>query len=286
SIASADYRPSPGEFVHADRLAMPQAKAALRIVLKAPGGVPRNELPLASPRLFLRGDEIAAKLYEHLLTANIGTVVQPKTRPVEFMTIHRGLATVPLGFGEGEALLPTGDRSFEGYRLLHEFFALPQRFMFVELRELAPLLREATTDVIELVLLFDRAEPRLEGLVQASNLALFCTPAINLFPRTGDRVPLDPNNYEHLVVPDRMRPNDFEVHSVTRVVGHGDAGSDGGEFAPLYAPSRARGHRNMSYTVRRRARELKSDALERVQDPRAPYISSDVYLSLVDGDHG
>ncbi|HWO14021.1 MAG TPA: type VI secretion system baseplate subunit TssF, partial [Polyangiaceae bacterium] len=238
--------------------------------------------------LFLRGDEVAAKLYEQLVGANIGMVLQPTTRPVEFMPVRRGRTVAAVGFDEEHALLPTGDRTFEGYRLLHEFFALPQRFMFVKLQELAPMLREAATDSIELVLLFDRVEPRLEGVVQAANLALFCTPAINLFPRTGDRVQLDPNNYEHLVVPDRMRPKDFEIHTITRVVGHGDPGTDGAEFAPMYAPSRARGRDrgDMSYTVRRRPRALDPDALERAQDPRTPYIPSESYLSLVDGDHG
>ena len=288
SIASVDYRANPAEFVHAERLAMPKAKAALRIVLKTSGGIKWNELPITSLPLFLRGDEVAPKLYEHLVTSNIGMVVQPTTRPVEFMPVRRSRTTVAVGFEEENALLPTGDRTFEGYRLLHEFFALPQRFLFVKICDLAPMLSEAATDTIELVLLFDRVEPRLEGVVQAANLALFCTPAINLFPRSGDRVQLDANNYEHLVVPDRMRPNDFEVHSITKVVGHGDPGSEGGEFRPMYAPSLARGQSrsNMSYTLRRRARELKSDALERAQDPRAPYISSDIYLSLVDGDHG
>jgi type VI secretion system protein ImpG len=288
SIVSAEYRANPGELVHAERLGMPKAKAALRIVLKTSGGIQWNELPITALPLFVRGDEIAAKLYEQLIGANIGMVVQPTTRPVEFMTVRRAPTTAAMGFEEEHALLPTGDRTFDGYRLLHEFFALPQRFMFVRLCDLAPMLSEAETDTIELVLLFDRVEPRLEGVVQASNLALFCSPTINLFPRVGDRVQLDPNNYEHLVVPDRMRPNDFEVHSITKVVGYGDPGSDGAEFAPMYAPSWARGQdrRNMSYTVRRRAREVRSEALEREHDPRTPYIPSESYLSLVDGDHG
>ena len=288
SIVSADYRANPGELVNAERLAMPKAKAALRIVLQTTGGVSFSELPIQSLPLFLRGDEVAAKLYEQLVGANIGMVVQPTTRPVQFMPVRRGSTAVALGFGEDQALLPAGDRTFDGYRLLHEFFALPQRFLFVELRDLAPMLREAATDTIELVLLFDRVEPRLDGAVQASNLALFCTPAINLFPRTGDRVQLDPNNYEHLVVPDRMRPYDFEVHSITKVTGYCDPGTEGGEFAPMYAPSwtRGQGRRNMSYTVRRRAREIKAEALQREHDPRTPYIPSEVYLTLVDGEHG
>src|SRR5688572_15151903 len=75
SIVSADYRANPAEFVHAERLAMPKAKAALRIVLSAVGGVSWNELPIRSLPLFLRGGDVGAKLYEQLVGANIGMVV-------------------------------------------------------------------------------------------------------------------------------------------------------------------------------------------------------------------
>ena len=38
-----------------------------------------------------------------------------------------------IGFREEEALLPYGPRGFSGYRLLHEYFACPQRFLFFEI---------------------------------------------------------------------------------------------------------------------------------------------------------
>jgi len=37
------------------------------------------------------------------------------------------------GFEDDEALLPYGPRSFQGYRLLQEYFALPQRFCLFEI---------------------------------------------------------------------------------------------------------------------------------------------------------
>jgi type VI protein secretion system component VasA len=40
------------------------------------------------------------------------------------------------GFDEEEALLPYGNRGFSGHRLLHEFFAFPQRFLFARLQGL------------------------------------------------------------------------------------------------------------------------------------------------------
>ena len=34
-----------------------------------------------------------------------------------------------VGFSRAEAMLPVDARSFDGYRLLHEYFAFPARFM-------------------------------------------------------------------------------------------------------------------------------------------------------------
>ena len=43
----------------------------------------------------------------------------------------------PVGFTDEEALLPVPLRSFQGYRLLQEYFAFPQRFRFFEVAGLA-----------------------------------------------------------------------------------------------------------------------------------------------------
>ena len=47
----------------------------------------------------------------------------------------------PVGFTDDEALLPVTLRSFQGYRLLQEYFAFPQRFRFFELTGLARALQ-------------------------------------------------------------------------------------------------------------------------------------------------
>jgi type VI secretion system protein ImpG len=51
-------------------------------------------------------------------------------------------------------------------------------------------------------------------VVAADHFALFCAPAINLFPKRADRIHLSDQVAEHHLVPDRTRPMDFEVHQV------------------------------------------------------------------------
>ena len=111
----------------------------------------------------------------------------------------------PLGFEDDEALLPFGARSFQGYRLLHEYFAFPARFLSVELRGLKNGVKTCAGRELEVVLLVDRHDPVLESSVSASFISLFCTPAINLFPRKADSIHLSERVHEYHIVPDRNR---------------------------------------------------------------------------------
>jgi type VI secretion system protein ImpG len=62
-------------------------------------------------------------------------------------------------------------RSFQGYRLLQEYFAFPQRFRFADVQGLARAIGPLDTAELELVLLFGRGDPALENVVDAANFA-------------------------------------------------------------------------------------------------------------------
>ena len=91
----------------------------------------------------------------------------------------------PMGFEANQALLPYELPSFHGYRLLSEYFAFRERFLFVELTNIGPALRRCTGSEVDLILLFNRAEAGVSHAVDKSNIALYCTPAVNLFPEAN-----------------------------------------------------------------------------------------------------
>ena len=122
---------------------------------------------------------------------------------------------------EEEALLPYSPRSFQGYRLLAEYFALPERFMFIELLGLRELLRGVESSTMELIVLLRVSDPSLEGSLTKDNFLLNCSPAINLFPKRADRIHITSGLPEYHVVPDRTRPLDYEVYDVRSVKGYG-----------------------------------------------------------------
>ena len=258
-------------------------KGGIRIRLKAAGGLRFDELPLDRLDFYLAGrDDVANKLYELSLSSPLGVMVLPARRTSKSALQLLPPATVrPMGFEDDQALLPVTLRSFHGYRLLLEYFCFPQRYRFVELANLARA-AALVTDEIEVVILLERGDAGLESMVDASNFALFCTPAINLFPRRADRIHISEGAYEYHVVPDRTRPLDFEVYEVTSVVGHGIGSHSEQEFVPLYSPYGGdRGRQATAYFTTRREPRVYSAAQKR-RGSRSSYISTEVFLGLVD----
>ncbi len=288
------------------------AKGGIRIRIQCMAGLVFSELKLDSLIFYLRGlDETPMRIYEQLFANTVGVVIQSSKRPVKWREVLPGRsgrahpeartddcagshATArtraggessirPVGFDDREALLPYGPRSFQGYRLLKEYFAFPQRYMFVELAGLTGAVQHCQDSELDIVILLKDSDPELEGRVDATTFALFCSPAVNLFRKRADRIHLSDHFSEFHVVPDRTRPLDFEVYEVLRVIGHGATADEEQEFLPFYSASdfdAQGGGAGAYYAVGRVPRT--ASAREKQFGRRATYAGSEVYLSLVD----
>ncbi|MDS4031052.1 MAG: type VI secretion system baseplate subunit TssF [Candidatus Contendobacter sp.] len=264
-------------------LARVRAGVRLRLRTTLPD-LPIGKLALDRLELFLNGgDALPGRLYEQLLANTVLVVVRPGERPAPWYEKIAASAIRRRGFEDEDALLPCPPPSFHGYRLLHEYFAFPQRYLFVELDGLGPAARRCVGRELEVLILFNRADPALENAVTAAHFALFCTPAVNLFPKRADRIHLSDQVAEHHVVADRTRPMDFEVYQVTGVTGIG-AENEEQDFLPFYASYDRLSQRDQRsfYTVHRLPRRL-SDR-QRRHGPRSSYVGSETYLALVDAD--
>ncbi|HCK80358.1 MAG TPA: type VI secretion system baseplate subunit TssF [Candidatus Competibacter sp.] len=260
-----------------------KVRAGIRLRLRTTlPGLSFDKLALERLTLFLNGsDELPMRVYEQLLGNAVMVVARPGQRPAPWHEVVPGECIRRLGFADEQALLPYAPPSFRGYRLLHEYFAFPQRFLFVELAGLGAAVRRCADSELEILILLNRANAALENGLEAEHFALFCAPATNLFPKRADRIHLSEQVAEHHVVPDRTRPMDFEVYQVNGVTGIGAEGEEQ-EFLPFYAAYDRldQRERRAFYTVRRLPRQLSSQ--QRRSGPRSSYIGSEVFLSLVD----
>lgn len=261
----------------------PSIKAALVLRLDATAGLKLNQLSLDTLPLFIRGgSDVPMRIYEQLMSNAVGIATRRGDRSGNW-SVQFGKSKVrPLGFEDHQSLLPYGPRSFQGYRLLQEYFAFQQRYMFVELCELASAVKQCDHESIEIAILLGRGDSQLANRVDQTHFSLYSTPAINLFEKRADRVHLSDRFSEHQVMPDRTRPVDFEVYEVGEVRGYGTSNDREQEFRPFYSVDDfSADHRERAfYTVSRRPRMLSGK--HKKYGPRSSYIGSETYLSLVD----
>ncbi|MDD9940280.1 MAG: type VI secretion system baseplate subunit TssF [Myxococcales bacterium] len=259
--------------------------AALRLRFRAPQGVAALQ-GLQHLPLYVGGrDPASVALFEILAFGASALAVRGTSEEAFSVVASSGSPVVHIGFEDERALLPTCDRTFQGFRLLHEFLALPDRLFFVELRGLdAALGRVSGESEFEVLLLLPRSQlletadlGQMEAVVGTETLSLYCTPVVNLFGQPS-RVPLDERLSEYRVTPGPLAPLDCEIYSVDRVTGVGQGRPTRRvEFDALYDP----GSRSDAFFHAERR-----PAGQTGQDRSAGYEASDVYLSLVDGAHG
>lgn len=184
-----------------------QAGSALRISLRCMAGITWQELSIDSLRLHLAASPMVnARLYDllcaHSLQVLCGSAGSPPQR-------QQGLPEV-VGFANDQALLPDENGLHPGLRLLAEYFAFPEKFAFFDVPLRAPACED---DEVYLYIVFDRA-PATRTHLQPSDIALGCTPVINLFPRTSEPLRPDGTRSEYRLVADSHRENSVEIHSI------------------------------------------------------------------------
>lgn len=260
-----------------------QVAGALRLRLRTKGDIRFSDLKgLDRLPVYLAGDDhVATHLFELLHTSAVATFIGAPGHIGRNPQVVTEGALVHEGLSPNQGLLPVQWNTFHGHNLLHEYFACPGRFLFFSLQHLAPGLARVQEQEAEIVVLLTRPVGRLNGLVDARQFALFCTPVINLFPRRTDRVEVVAAQPEHHLVPDRSRPLDFEVYSVSEAWGQQRATTEQLAFRPLYQTlNHDEGNHGRYFSLRREPRLVSNSA--RRYGTRTPYVASEVFISLVD----
>lgn len=249
----------------------------LEIELATFNNVSFSELNWEHLRFFLNGQSHHVfKLYELLLNNIVA---------IEMETVDgRGKSTkVPLSsnmlrpaaFEDEEALLPFTSRSFPGYRLLFEYFCLPEKFLFLDLYGLQEL-AQLNADTSLTIKMYLNRIPKTKIVVDQDTFVLNVAPVINLFHRIAEPIRVEYMKPEYQVIPDIRRRHATEIFSLDRLVSsRASSGEEGVEFKPFYS---IRHHlaeaenlkRQVFWHSKRRTSEKKDDR------------GTDVFLSFVD----
>lgn len=176
-----------------------------------------HSINLKSLQFYLGGSDYSA------LTVNLWLHRYLKTIGVKRKSDGAVLEISPdtvkqMGLAREEDVLPYPDNAFSGYRLLQEFYTLPQKYYFADFSEISIAHLEAGTSEFELVLEFSRPLPPDVRITNAS-FQLHCVPAINLFEHDAEPILLTGRRTEYQVIPARRTGGELEIFSIDEVTG-------------------------------------------------------------------
>ncbi|SFO84633.1 type VI secretion system protein ImpG [Cohaesibacter marisflavi] len=281
-ISEAEFVMGRGELVAAGLGKGNQAKSAVRIRLRHAGGLPINTLPLEKLTLFLSGSGAEPwRLYEAILSRAVAIAGRSTDRRADWTELL-GKDISPRGFEAEESLLPTPGQSFEGYRLLQEYFAMPERFFFIDLGGIQKAVHRCGDNELDLYILLEDENPELKS-VSKESFDLHAVPAINLFSKRCDRTRIAGTEIDHHIQVDRTAPLDFEIFQLESVTGIASEGADDVPFRPFYSAEDFTpfGETHTAYfNVRRRMRQRSEK--QRLKGIRTSYLGSELYVSLCD----
>lgn len=273
-ITEAEYLPSRASVAKFSSAQGLVAEAGLRLRFRSTAGVKLEDINAKSLPFYLPGlDHLAGETYRQLLGDCIGVVaVRSKLSDVRLRP------PVPYGFSDQCALLPHEGRSFRGYRILAEYFACPERFLFVEISDLDKAFAHCDQEC-DIVFLFSRSAPSLDRALGTDRFKLFCTPIVNLFELQLDRIRVSPLEHEFQIIPDRSNTLSYEVYRLLSIGVHFRDGSSG-RADPIYnLGSQMHDWKGaLFYATRLQARRM-STKEQRVKK-RSDYVGTDVFLSL------
>ncbi|WP_287366737.1 type VI secretion system baseplate subunit TssF, partial [Mesorhizobium sp.] len=247
-------------------------EAALRITLGRAGKGRLDELALERLDFYFAGRAKAPLLFDAIFGAcsAVGARAEGKANP---------LSPLPgpemVGISDDEALMPRTRPTFEGYRLLREYFMMPERFHYVRVSGLQSVVRRCDAG-LEIIFMFRRPVPELADVTPA-DFELFATPIINLFERDCNVIELDPRRTRQVLHADRTRARDFEIYRVTHVE-DADAEGPDAEIPELFSLGQNRSN-GWVYSTERRPRRATEDE-RRDGLTRTSYTGDDVFLSV------
>jgi type VI secretion system protein ImpG len=237
-------------------------------------------------RFFLRGpSNDALRLYELILNdvSRVRSVVIADSADDHHPLVLDASAIQPVGFEADEGMIPYPPRSSIGYRLLTEYFAFPEKFLFFDINGIANKTSQLVGDSLDIFIYVDRWSTDLERAATKDSLALGCTPIVNLFTQRAEPIALSDTSVEYRIIPDSRRPGALEVYSVDKVSITSQAGENI-TLHPLFGLTHAaacRGETRFWHATRRPSGDGCSDTfLSLVDLDGDPFSPSDWVASI------
>lgn len=192
------------------------------------------DLAFDSLRLFVDLSSVEASQFLQLMQRQCVHIALIDEQGEERQSLSTSMIC-PVGFEADDALLPYPTNSFDGYRLLTEYFAYPEKFHYIDLTGFTPSILEDLGSAMSIRFYF---EDVYEPLLQREGndwLKLHCTPIVNLFEQVAEPIQFDHTKREYQVVANaQMAQQNIEVYRIQSIEMSSSQYVDSVEIAPYF----------------------------------------------------
>ncbi len=171
-----------------------------------------------SLRLFLAGDRASATELYQLLRLHVTKIVVTPSDGGAGVTLPPECLK-PEGFDDGEVLFPSPLQAFSRYRLIQEYFHLPEKFLFFELSGWERWLHRGEGNHFTVSFELDDVPSVLPRIGQGS-FVLHAVPAVNIFPHDADPVHINYHASRYRIRPSGSAPAHYRLLSIDRIRGY------------------------------------------------------------------
>jgi type VI secretion system protein ImpG len=200
----------------------------LRLNFRMSGGATFDNAGIRAISLHFLGDEVTRHTL-YLWLARCAHQISLRSAEGEHsLTLPRDVIR-PVGLSEEESLCPSMPIPLGGLRLFEEFLIFPDKFLGVRVEGLDRVPAGDLNEAFQLVFhLGQPPDPNLK--VKLENVAINCTPAVNLSEVVQVEIPVEPDRHLFRVV----APQGWPVFEIERVGSYHHRTGDWLEFRPLH----------------------------------------------------
>ena len=248
----------------------PTTRSAIRLTLRTTDNSPLRAHRFERLTFYLDSQPASYKLHEALCRDSCDVLIKQGGAPIERL---RSVRVQERGFEPEAAILDIRWGIERAHGLLQEYFAFPQKFLFVSVEGLDTRHLSEVGNEFEIWLLLNQNWSELSNQIGPENFRLGCTPAANYFPMDLEPIGIQGQRVtqHHVQAMHRARKS-FEVLTIESVVASVAGSIEQTEFRPLYAIHHGdQKNREHAYWYLQRRESLAKDV-----------AGTDVFLSLVD----
>lgn len=220
---------SPGDYPLLAR--NPEVRSVLRVRLRKHGRLLLKQLQPQKLRFHLNPEDGPAYALHQLLSAHLqGLAVLEEPSRQASLHILPADSLRWVGFEDDEAALPSHRQSHPAFRILQEYFAFTEKFLFFDI---ASLQLETASDTVDLLFMLN-VPPNPSLRLKPAMLRTNCVPLVNLYQQRIDPLNLDHSRFEYRLTGDATQHANCEIYRIDRL--HAvRAGAAPRELAPYFS---------------------------------------------------